>query len=115
MSQHAEGGVCSTSITGAKALVTLQGDIDVLSVAELRRGLEHCLDAGCTDLTVDLSLLQFIDSSGMGALASAIKRLDTHGGRLKLRQPSPIVRRIIEVMGFSEFVDVVDLDERSAS
>ena len=67
----------------------LQGDILVLRVGEtrldaarapaLREELLRHIDAGHSQIVLDLSGTEFMDSSGLGALVSAVKRLGSRG------------------------------------
>ncbi len=67
----------------------LQGDILVLRIGEprldaarapaLREELLRQIDAGHSRIVLDLSATEFLDSSGLGALVSAMKRLGSRG------------------------------------
>ncbi|WP_210528579.1 STAS domain-containing protein [Rubellimicrobium arenae] len=67
----------------------LQGNILVLRVGEtrldaarapaLREELLRHIDAGHSQIVLDLSKTDFLDSSGLGALVSAVKRLGSKG------------------------------------
>ena len=67
----------------------LQGNILVLHVGEtrvdaarapaLREELLRQIDAGHIQIVLDLSATDFMDSSGLGALVSAVKRLGSKG------------------------------------
>lgn len=67
----------------------LQGEIMVLRVGEtrldaarapaLREELLRLIDAGHSQIVLDLSATDFLDSSGLGALVSAVKRMGSKG------------------------------------
>lgn len=67
----------------------LQGDVIILRVGEtrldaarapaLREELLRHIDAGHSQIVLDLSATEFLDSSGLGALVSAVKRLGSRG------------------------------------
>jgi anti-sigma B factor antagonist len=67
----------------------LQGEIMVLHVGEtrldaarapaLREELLRLIDAGHSQIVLDLSATDFLDSSGLGALVSAVKRMGSKG------------------------------------
>ncbi|HET6483349.1 MAG TPA: STAS domain-containing protein [Actinoplanes sp.] len=87
-------------------------DADGLIVAELRGELDLdradavrdrlaaiSTDPACRYLRVDVAGLDFIDSYGLGALVSARNSAAAQGVTLTLAQPSPPVRKAIEVTG----------------
>ena len=67
----------------------LQGDVLILRVSEarldaakapaLRDALLQQIDAGHSQIVLDLSATEFMDSSGLGALVSAVKRMGSRG------------------------------------
>lgn len=88
---------------GDLVVLSIGGELDALSVVELRPALERLATAG-RPVVVDLSALQLIDSSGVGAIVSLYKRLRAQGADLAVRglrdQPLEIFRllRLDEVL-----------------
>ncbi len=79
--------------------VSLQGEIDADNCAQIG---EHLLTPGVeSDSTValDLSELSFIDSSGISELLRVRDAFDSAGGSLVIVNPSPAVRRVLEITG----------------
>ena len=54
----------------------------------------------------DLSSLQFIDSSGLGAFLSCMRKINSIGGALALCALQPTVRSIIEQVRMNRVIDV---------
>lgn len=81
------------------AMVTPRGEIDLYTAPHLHRELISALDDGTQRLVVDLSQVDFCDSTGMNVLLSAMKRAREHGGDLELVAPLTAVRRVLEVTG----------------
>lgn len=72
-------------------------------------GEDRVLSDGSTRLVMDLSSLEFIDSSGLRVLAILLKRvLATEGGSLHLLRPSPSVRRVFAITYLDAAIPVVD-------
>lgn len=74
------------------------GDEDRTTQALRRTALSRALTAG-SDLVVDLSDLHFADASLMVDLAMLARRLRRRGRELRLRNPQPQIRRLIELVG----------------
>ena len=60
------------------------------------------------ELTIDLSAMSFIDSTGLGVLVGVLKRAREAGGELRLRGPSRSARKVLEISGLSRIVTVID-------
>jgi len=84
-----EGGVVIAAITG---------EIDISTVARLRERLYELADNGGT-LIVDLNRVEFIDSTGLGALVGTARRIAEHGGSLYAVCAQPQPRRLLWMTG----------------
>lgn len=76
----------------------LAGELDALNAPRLRALLAEYADRGC-DAVLDLSKLEFIDSSGLGVLVGALKRFQAGDQLLALRHPTSALRRVLELTG----------------
>jgi anti-sigma B factor antagonist len=84
------------------ALVEVVGEIDVATTPQLRSVLHELADEdGVSTVVVDLDGVDFIDSSGLGALIGCSRRLRSHGdGReLKLVCSRVNLLRVFEITG----------------
>ena len=84
----------------------MSGDEDRATQSLRRRALSRALISCRADLTVDLSGLDFADSSLMLDLAMVAQRLRQAGRKLVLRDPQPHVQRLIELIGFDRLPGV---------
>lgn len=91
------------TITDRDGVVVLVGEIDASTVSELSSHL------GATegDVVVDLSGVDFIDSSGLRALIGAKQQIDERGCTLELRSPSPAVTRLFELSSVDSYFTIV--------
>jgi anti-anti-sigma factor len=92
---------------GTAITVEVAGEIDSASAPVLRSCVLQCLSAGCTDLTLDMTQLTFIDSSGLQVLVRAINLLRDQGGHLTLRNPPVIAERILAITGLTPYLDIM--------
>jgi anti-sigma B factor antagonist len=73
-----------TVVHGDVVVVQVAGEIDVYTAASLRERLADLIDADHTDVVVDLTGVTFMDSTGLGVLVGALKKVRGYGGRLQL-------------------------------
>jgi anti-sigma B factor antagonist len=64
-------------------------------------------------LVFDLSALQFIDSSGLGAILSCLRQLHALGGDLKLCGVSRAVHALFELVRMHRIIDIHDSREEA--
>lgn len=84
---------------GTRALVTLAGEIDLVTAPLVSEALAECLRDGIRRIDVDLTVVTFCDVSGLNAFLTA-SRLATDAGRtLRLHHPSLSMARVIEITG----------------
>jgi anti-sigma B factor antagonist len=81
---------------GTTVLVVV-GDADLHSASELRERLRRAIDDGATTLVLDLSDTTLVDSTSLGVMLGAMKRLREHDGQIRLVIPRPEVRRAFEI------------------
>lgn len=91
----------SVSRNGSTAVITLAGELDQDTAAELREAWEDAVEAGATRLVVDCGRLQFCDSIGLNVLLGARLVARSLGGSVHLVAPQPPVARMLEVTGAS--------------
>lgn len=74
----------STGKQGDATVLRVSGELDAVSVVELRPTLDKLVEEKAKRILVDLSELRLIDSSGVGAIVSLFRRVRTHGGTVEL-------------------------------
>jgi anti-sigma B factor antagonist len=86
----------SRSEQGGEVVLRIEGSLDAMSTPELRPTLEELVAARTPRVTVDVSGLRLIDSSGVGAIVSLYKRMRAQGCHVVVRglrdQPLAIFR-----------------------
>ena len=87
-------------------------ELDASNAGEFKRDFAHVLD-GNVKLVLDLSRLRFIDSSGLGAFLSCLRRLSAKGGDLKLSGMSKQVRAVFELVRMNRMVDIYGTREEA--
>ena len=87
------------AVDNGVARVTLRGELDLDRAGALAEELSSLAAQGATSVVIDVSGLNFIDSSGLRALLSAREQLEGAGASLRLAELSPAVDRVLEMTG----------------
>ena len=85
-------------------------ELDAGNVGEFKRDIASVLEANAK-LVLDLSRLRFVDSSGLGAFISCLRRLNARGGDLKLCGMSKQVRAVFELVRMHRVFDILGTRE----
>lgn len=85
-----------TETSGAVS-VSPAGRLDTKTAPELREHLHQLVREGHTELIVDLSEVEAIDSAGLSALVSGLRVARQAGGRLRIARPSKQVAAILRL------------------
>ena len=79
------------------ATVAVGGEVDLYTAPALKLAIGEAIDRGARSLLVDLSRATFIDSTTLGVLMGAVKRLRPAGGELAIACRDPNVRKIFAI------------------
>ena len=81
-------------------------ELDASNAGEFKRDIASVLETN-DRVVLDLSRLRFVDSSGLGALISCLRKLNAKGGDLKLSGMSTQVRGVFELVRMHRVFDVL--------
>jgi anti-sigma B factor antagonist len=102
-----------TRESGGHVVVELRGELDLADAAGVAAALA-AVAAREPQIIVDLAALEFIDSSGVAALARGRKQARRAGGDLLLAAPGPRVLRILTITRLIDAFSVHDSVEEAA-
>jgi anti-sigma B factor antagonist len=88
-------------------VVSIYGELDVATAPSLREQLIGLVGDGSTKLVLDLEGVDFLDSTGLGVIVSALKRARTNGGDLRLVCTQARIRRLFEITGLDKAVPLL--------
>lgn len=98
-----------TTVTGDRAVVTLQGELDVAGSALLESELDRILtDHSPVKVVVDLSGLDFMDSTGLRFVVLSDAKAREGGWNLELIRGNESVHRVFEITRMAERLNFVD-------
>ena len=84
------------------AIVTVSGDLDISNAGRLERAVASITAERAERLIFDLSALRFMDSAGIAVLLDAAGKVNA----VRLRDPSPAVRRVVELTGLTDVLSI---------
>jgi anti-sigma B factor antagonist len=106
--RHVELRVSSRS-QGDHIVLALVGEIDLYTAPRLQSELTSALSDGkSAQIVVDMSGVEFCDSTGMNVLLAAHRVATERGGGLALAAPRSSVRKILEVTGLQSVFAIHD-------
>lgn len=92
-------------------MIAVAGELDLASGPELEAELERVAGPDTRLLVIDLSGLDFMDSTGLSIIVRAHQRLGGQGCELGLVRGSPQVQRLLDLTGVAERLRIVDAPE----
>jgi len=101
-------GVLRTRVGVMMHLTPRTALLDEEAIRELTNTTSECLQAGDIQLVVDLGSVRLLNSAALEALVEIQDRAMRLGGWLKLAQANTIIRDILEVTSFSNYVSLMD-------
>ncbi len=87
-------------------VIALAGESDVYTYDQLRGALESEAAKGVSLLIVDLSGLEFMDSTGVQVLLDIRVMMSNRGGKLALASPQNTVARVLNLVGADQLIPV---------
>ncbi len=73
-------------------------------------------NSGCYQIIADFTDVDFMTSSGLGVLMMCMKRTREHGGFIRIANPQPLIRQILETTRLHYFMELFDsVDDALAS
>ncbi len=92
---------------GNHKVVRVIGDVDLYNVGDLKRSVFELIDEGDTNsLVIDMASVNYIDSSGVGALVAAHKKMKTQGGKFGLLSLTEDVLNILKLATLDQFFKI---------
>ena len=96
----------SVSAGESGPVITLSGETDVTTVAELSELVTAQLSGGTLHLTIDASGLSFADSASARVLVLAARTLQERGGGLVLLRPQQVLAQMLGIMGADQMITI---------
>lgn len=92
--------------TGQAAVVKLAGEVDMSHSPGVHQALLEVLENHPARLVIDLTDVSYMDSSGVGILVDALRRVRVSGGRLALVAVAPRVLSVLQITELDQFFEM---------
>ncbi len=96
----------SSKTTNGTTEITVAGTVDLYSAPELRSSLLDAVPKAEEDVLVDLSGIDYMDSSGIAVLVEGLRSARSNDTRLVLRAPSRAVMKVLELAKLDQLFEI---------
>jgi anti-sigma B factor antagonist len=97
------------------AVIALGGEVDVYTSPRLKQEMVDLLNKGITRLVIDLSAVEYLDSTGLGVLIGGLKRAREREGDLRLICDNLRILRIFEITGLTKIFDIYRTEDEAVT
>jgi anti-sigma B factor antagonist len=96
-------------------ILAVEGEVDVYTSPQLKQEIVQRAEAGVKHLIINLSKVEYLDSTGLGVLIGGLKRLREVEGNMALVGPGMRILRIFEITGLDKIFDIYQSEEEAAA
>src|SRR3954453_21046967 len=87
-------------------VISVSGEIHVTTAPEFSQRLNDAIAAGTRGVVIDMSGVEFIDSTGLSVLLNGLRRVTRAEGKLSLVVSNPTVLRLFEITRLDSTFDI---------
>jgi anti-sigma B factor antagonist len=94
-------------------VIAARGEIDLFTAPDLKQVLTDAIEGGEHRVVIDLSEVSFLDSTALGVLIGAVKRLRSRGGALAIVNTEPSIAKTFEITGLDQIFTILPSREKA--
>ncbi|MGY6496996.1 MAG: STAS domain-containing protein [Microcella sp.] len=98
---------------GGVVVLKPEGRLNMVAAPAVREAVASIVEGGRTKIAVDLRAVEFIDSSGLGALISGLKTARQAGGDLRIAGANDQVRLVLSLTNLERVLTPYDTVENA--
>jgi anti-sigma B factor antagonist len=106
-----EFAVTEHPIDAERHVLAVRGEIDLFTAPELKQVLAESIEAGRVRIIVDLTDTTFLDSTALGVLIGAVKRLRSRDGALAIVNIDENIAKTFEITGLDQIFTILTTRE----
>lgn len=96
---------------GEHKIVNINGEVDLYNVSELKKILFSVTDGASASVVVNMKNVNYMDSSGIGALVAGQKKMKAHNGKFALMNIHDDVLNILKLATLDKFFKIYDTED----
>ncbi|MGL4370246.1 MAG: STAS domain-containing protein [Spirochaetota bacterium] len=96
---------------GEHKIVSINGEVDLYNVSELKKTLFSITDGANASVVVDMKEVNYMDSSGIGALVAGQKKMKAHSGKFALMNIHDDVLNILKLATLDKFFKIYENED----
>ncbi|MCX7677793.1 MAG: STAS domain-containing protein [Spirochaetes bacterium] len=96
---------------GEHKVIVVSGEIDLYNVSDLKKVLFSVTDGTYPSVVVDMKNVNYMDSSGIGALVAGQKKMKAHGGKFSLLNIHEDVLNILRLATLDKFFTIIESED----
>jgi anti-sigma B factor antagonist len=96
---------------GDHKIIEVSGEVDLYNVKDLKQALFSITDGNHQKVVVDMKHVNYMDSSGIGALVAGQKKMQAHMGSFALMNIHEDVLNILKLATLDKFFKIYETEE----
>lgn len=77
--------------------ISIEGEVDIYNSNEFKKELSELIQSNPADIYINCEKLEYIDSTGLGALVSVLKKVKQYNGDMHLSNLKANVAKIFKI------------------
>lgn len=95
-----------TKQSKGETILFIEGEVDAYTAPQLKEAIEPLTEKDGESVTVDLTNVSYIDSTGLGIFVGALKSSEANNSKLRLVGLNQRVMRLFSITGLDEVIDI---------
>lgn len=87
-------------------LVVPKGEIDIYTSPELKNKVINAVKGERADISIDFLKVDYVDSTGLGALISILKKVRENDNTVYVKNLNPNIRKLFDITSLDEVFEI---------
>jgi anti-sigma B factor antagonist len=105
--------IIETRVVENAPVLDLTGEVDSYNAPQLREAMVRLIEQGQPNLILNLTRVDYIDSTGLGVMVAGLKRATENGGSVQIICPNPTIYKVFQITSLNK-VFVIHENEATA-
>jgi anti-sigma B factor antagonist len=94
-------------------VIAARGEIDLFTAPDLKQVITDAIDGGSHRMVIDLSEVSFLDSTALGVLIGAVKKLRSRDGALAIVNTEASIAKTFQITGLDQIFTILPSREKA--